>query len=382
MEAVGQLTGGIAHDFNNLLTAVIGHLEMAQTRVAADSRTTALLQAALSAAERGASLTQHLLAFARRQLLNPRPVDVSSVIDGLKKLLKQSVGPAIRLVIHAEASLWPARVDPNQLELAILNLALNARDAMEDGGTLRIACENRPAQNGGAPRGVLPGDYVIVSVSDTGKGMDQATMARAFEPFFTTKEVGRGSGLGLSMVQGFAVQSGGSVQIASALGGGTNVELWLPRADAAGSAAPLVADAESEPAPMREARILICDDDADVRGFVGALLRDSGYMVWEANNPVLALQILQSEQPIDLLLTDYAMPELSGETIITRAREFQPAIKVLLMSGHADVLRAGGVSGIPLLAKPFRVAELRKRVVEALRGPSSGARVSGHVAPH
>jgi signal transduction histidine kinase len=206
MEAVGQLTGGIAHDFNNLLTVVIGNLELAQRRIAGDARLSAMLQSAQTAAQRGATLTQRLLAFARRQHLEPKAVDVPTVVKEVAKLLQPTIGPAIQLVIEAEANIWPARADPSQLELAILNLALNARDAMPKGGTLRIRSEVcRPDLRG--PPELTPGDYVVVSVSDTGSGMDEETLARAFEPFFTTKEVGHGSGLGLSMVQGFAAQS-------------------------------------------------------------------------------------------------------------------------------------------------------------------------------
>jgi len=369
MEAIGQLTGGIAHDFNNLLTAIVGHLEMAETRVTNDSRAAALLQAALRAAERGATLTRHLLAFARRQHLEPRPVDVPAVIGGAEKILNQTIGPEIRLVICSEANLHAAWVDPNQLELAILNLALNARDAMRAGGTLRIDAVNRRADIGNLPSDLPPGDYVVVSVSDTGTGMNPETLARAFEPFFTTKEAGRGSGLGLSIVHGFAAQSGGSVQIASSLGKGTKVDLWLPRAK--GDVARFF-DVKPEPFVTEpgDARILICDDDADVLAFVGLTLRDSGFAVWEAVDPRLALKILERERPIDLLLVDYAMPEMNGVAVIHRARAYQPGLRVMLMSGHADILHNGGAAGIPLLVKPFKVSKLRRRITDVLVGPS------------
>jgi signal transduction histidine kinase/ActR/RegA family two-component response regulator len=368
MEAVGQLTGGIAHDFNNLLTAVIGHLEMAEARVSHDARTTALIQAALRAAERGATLTRHLLAFARRQHLAPRAVDISAVVGGVEKMLRQTIGPNIRLDMQMQTDLPPAWADPNQLELAILNLALNARDAMPLGGTLRIDAEHRRAGTGDGdspPDIASGGDYVTVSVSDTGTGMNPETLARAFEPFFTTKDAGRGSGLGLSIVHGFAVQSGGSVQIASSLGNGTRVDLWLPRGE--GEA---ITSADLEPeraiAQPRQARILVCDDDADVRAVVAGFLRESGFVVWEAENPTLAFQILEEERPIDLLVADYAMPEMNGIAVIDRAQARHDGLKVLLMSGHADILHAGGVSGIPLLAKPFKVAELQRRIMETL----------------
>jgi signal transduction histidine kinase len=231
LEALGQLTGGLAHDFNNLLTAVIGNLELARRRSGSDPQTVNLLQAALSAAERGATLVRDLLAFARRQPLEPKQVDVPAVVDDAVKLLKQTIGPEIRLLTRAEPGLRPAWVDRNQLELAILNLALNARDAMPTGGRLQICCENRRVETGNAPSHLATGDFVVVTVSDTGTGMSEATLAHAFEPFFTTKEPGHGSGLGLSMVQGFAAQSGGAVQIVSSPGEGAQVTLWLPCAE-------------------------------------------------------------------------------------------------------------------------------------------------------
>jgi signal transduction histidine kinase len=263
MKALGQLTGGIAHDFNNLLTAVIGNLELAQKRTGGDPDFARPLDAALSAAERGATLIQDLLTFARRKPLHPRAVDVSAVVDDVEKILKQTIGPAICLMIRTAPDVNPAWVDPNQLGLAILNLALNARDAMPCGGRLQIVCENQRADAGEGPGDLAAGDYVIVSVSDTGIGMSEATMAHAFEPFFTTKEAGRGSGMGLSMVQGFAAQSGGTVQIASSLGKGTTVKLWLPPAECRATVS-----VSPEPTEFvirqRRARILVCDDDGDV----------------------------------------------------------------------------------------------------------------------
>ncbi|HKW54601.1 MAG TPA: ATP-binding protein [Stellaceae bacterium] len=366
METMGQLTGGIAHDFNNLLTSVIGNLELAQLRVGGDAQLATLLESAQMAAQRGATLTQRLLAFARRQHLEPRPVDVPLVVNGVEKLLQQTIGPAIRLVIEADPRLWPARIDPNQLELAILNLAVNARDAMPEGGTLSIRSEGRRS----APDGLLelaPGDYVVVSVSDTGTGMDAQTLARAFEPFFTTKEVGRGSGLGLPMVQGFAAQSGGAVHLESAPGRGTKAELWLPRA-----AVTRVERDAAKPAarrPNAPAKILVCDDDRGVLEFVGTALRDSGHTVWEAYRPSDALRILEREQPIDLLLVDYAMPEMNGAAVMERARHHQPGLKLLLMTGDAEALQSGGVAGVPLLSKPFKIAQLTDRVAQSLVGP-------------
>jgi signal transduction histidine kinase len=218
MEALGQLTGGIAHDFNNLLTAIIGNLELARRRQGGDPQMANLLQAAVSAAERGATLVRDLLAFARRQPLEPKQVNVAGLIDDALKILKQTIRPEIRLLTRAEPGLWPAWVDPNQLELAILNLALNARDAMPGAGRLQICCENRHVEAQNAPPDLAAGDFVVVTISDTGTGMSEATLTRAFEPFFTPKEPAHGSGLGLSMVHGFAQQSGGAVQILSSVG--------------------------------------------------------------------------------------------------------------------------------------------------------------------
>ncbi len=229
LEAVGQLTGGIAHDFNNLLTVVIGNLILAIGRVGENSTVVPLLQGALEAAERGVSLIQRLLAFARKQRLDPRSVDLGRLVTNIEELLQRTLGGRIRLAIVRAADVAPASIDANQLELAILNLTINARDAMPAGGALRIGLENRRADRG-SPHQLTPGDYVVISISDSGTGMDEATLARAFDPFFTTKEIGSGSGLGLPMVQGFAAQSGGAVQIRSRPGEGTTVELWLPRA--------------------------------------------------------------------------------------------------------------------------------------------------------
>ena len=361
MEALGQLTGGIAHDFNNLLTVVIGHLELAQNRISSDARPAALLQVALRAAERGATLTRHLLAFARRQHLDPRPVDIPAVIGSVEKILKQTIGPDIRLIIGSAPDLHPAWADANQLELAILNLALNARDAMPSGGVLRIDTENRKGDSATQPAQ----EYVVVSVSDTGIGMSKETLERAFEPFFTTKEAGQGSGLGLSIVHGFAAQSGGSVRITSSPGQGTKVDLWLPRAQ---SEAFKCLDPEPDQSVIesRRAKILVCDDDGGVLDFVGAVLRSDGYTVWEAETPDQALEIVERERPIDLLLVDYAMPEMNGIAVINRARDCQRGLKTLMMSGHADILHSSGMLGIPLLAKPFKVAELRKRIAEIM----------------
>jgi len=363
LEAVGQLTGGIAHDFNNLLTVVIGNLALASGRASNNSSILPLLQSALRSAERGVALIQRLLAFARKQHLDPQSVDLGALVAGIEELLQRTVGPAIRLEIAADANLAPALVDANQVELAILNLAINARDAMPVGGTLRISLHNRRADYS-SPPGLTAGDYVLVSISDTGTGMDDATLAQAFDPFFTTKEVGSGSGLGLPMVQGFAGQSGGAVQIRSKLGEGTTVELWLPQA-----VEPPLGTASANPSgsalPQGIANVLLCDDDHDVRRFLSELLKSDGYMVREASTPEGALRILEDGAAVDLLIVDYAMPGINGMEIIRQAWRKRPSLKTLLITGDAGVV-GGDVGGAPLLRKPFRPTEFSQTVAKVL----------------
>jgi signal transduction histidine kinase/CheY-like chemotaxis protein len=365
MEAIGQLTGGIAHDFNNLLTSVIGHLDMASKFAADDPRMIVLLRAAAHAAERGATLTGRLLAFSRRQHLDTKPVDVSAVLYGVEKILKGTIGPNIRLITTAEIGLAPAWVDPNQLELAILNLALNARDAMPKGGTLKIHARHRFAQPEASSPGPTSGEYVMVSVEDNGTGMDKETMAHACEPFFTLKEAGRGSGLGLSMVDGFAAQSGGSMTITSVLGEGTRVDLWLPRAE--GEAIECGTLKLDKPVSnFRGERILVCDDDDDVRAFVVNALGASGLTVLEADSGASALEIIQEDHQIDLLLVDYSMPQMNGLAVIDCCRIYRPALKTLLMTGHIDVSRSSRIGTLPLITKPFKIADLERQIAKVL----------------
>ena len=363
LEAVGQLTGGIAHDFNNLLTVVIGNLVLASGRASDNSNILPLLQSALRAAERGVALIQRLLAFARKQRLNPQSVDLGSLVAGIEELLQRTVGPAIRLEIVADGDLAPAHVDANQVELAILNLAINARDAMPVGGTLRISLHNQGADRN-SPADLTAGDYVVLSICDTGTGMDEATLAQAFDPFFTTKEVGSGSGLGLPMVQGFAGQSGGAVRIHSKLGEGTTVELWLPQAvqlprEASGP------DPSRVTMPKKSADILLCDDDDDVRRFFSELLRSNGHMVHEASSASAAWRILEKGRAIDLLIVDYAMPGINGLQIIRQAGHQYPSLKTLLITGDAAAVH-DGVVGVQLLRKPFGPAEFSQIVAEIL----------------
>jgi len=359
LEAVGQLTGGIAHDFTNLLTAVISYLELAMRRSAGNSAVVPLLQGAVQAADRGVVLVKRLLAFARKQRLEPRSVDLKVLISDIKELLQRTLGPTIDLEISSDPDLASAWVDSNQLELAILNLAINARDAMPTGGTMRLGLENSRTGRG-MPAGLAPADYVIVSIADTGTGMDDATLARAFDPFFTTKEAGSGSGLGLPMVQGFALQSGGAVQIHTRLGEGTRIEVWLPRTEEppAVHASPCRPDIVGS---RRTAQILLCDDDPDVRGILGEVLQTEGYVLHLANGPSATLRILEGKAEIDLLIVDYAMPEMNGLELIQEACQRRPSLKTLLITGDVGAL-SGGISRVPLLPKPFGPTELVQRV--------------------
>jgi nitrogen-specific signal transduction histidine kinase len=370
LEAVGQLTGGIAHDFNNLLTVVIGNLVLASGRASDNSNILPLIQSALRSAERGVALIERLLTFARKQHLDPQSVDLGALVAGIEDLLRRTVGPAIRLEIAADANLAPAHVDANQVELAILNLAINARDAMPVGGKLCISLHTRQIDYS-SPPGLTPGDYVLASISDTGTGMDDATLAQAFDPFFTTKEVGSGSGLGLPMVQGFAGQSGGGVQIRSKLGEGTTVELWLPKA-----VEPPLGTSNANPPgsviPQGIANVLLCDDDHDVRRFLSELLKSDGYMVREASTPEEALRILEDGAAVELLIVDYAMPGINGLELIRQARRTHPSLKTLLITGDAGA-PGSDVAGAPLLRKPFRPAEFSQTVAAILAAQSVAA---------
>jgi signal transduction histidine kinase len=362
LEVIGRLTGGIAHDFNNLMTVVIGNLVLASERTGETSAAAPLLRAALHAAERGARLIQHLLAFARKQRLDPRSLDLAGLVSGIEELLRQTLGPEIRLVVSTDPDLALAHVDANQLELAILNLTINARDAMPEGGTVHIALENRHTGCESPPE-LASGDYVVLSISDNGTGMDEATLAQAFDPFFTTKEVGSGSGLGLPMVQGFTVQSGGTARIRSKLGEGTTVELWLPRADE--RPAGETSDPPRLEIPRGAASVLVCDDDADVRRLLSEFLRSIGYTVHEASSGEAAIRILESGDQVDLLIIDYTMPGINGLETIQQARLRRPDLRHLLITGRASDL-SGNAVGVGLLRKPFAPDELAQRVADAL----------------
>jgi signal transduction histidine kinase len=363
LEAVGQLTGGIAHDFNNLLTVVIGNLELASSRAGQNSSLLPLLQSASRAAERGVALVQRLLAFARKQRLDPRSVDLMGLVTGMDGLLKQTLGPAILLDIIADDDLAPAHIDANQVELAILNLAINARDAMPEGGKLRIELRNRRA-GPHSPAELPPGVYALLSITDNGAGMDEATLAQAFDPFFTTKEASSGSGLGLSMVQGFALQSGGAVRLRSRPGEGTTVELWLPQAREPPATA-VGSEGARLDLPPGTASIVLCDDDDQVLSFLSGLLRSNGYSVHEASGPERALRMLESGLAADLLIVDYAMPGINGVETIRRARRLRPGLRALLITGHAGAPGAE-LADVPLLRKPFGPVALSRAVWEIL----------------
>ncbi len=361
---MGQLTAGVAHDFNNLLTGIIGSLELLARRHAPDERSRHLVQTALGAAERGASLTAQLLAFARKQRLVPEPVDLNRAIGQIQGLLSSTLGGTVRVETRLATEPWCALVDPTQVELVILNLAINARDAMPDGGTLTIATANvtlgEPREPGAPPAG----DYVRLSVEDTGVGMTEEVRARAFEPFFTTKPVGRGSGLGLSQVYGVARQSGGGVVIESAIGRGTAVTVYLPRAV---DRVPASDPATGSPGSDGHGAILLVDDDAAVRAVTPTILEDLGYRVRDASGGAEALALLAAGEPVDLLLLDLAMPGMNGAEVARRAREIRPALPALFITGYADpAVLTGGVAQDRLISKPFRIAELAAKLDRAL----------------
>ncbi|WP_210530168.1 response regulator [Rubellimicrobium arenae] len=362
MDSIGQLTGGVAHDFNNLLTPILGSLDILRRRIRGDARAERLLDGALQAAERAATLTQRLLAFSRRQTLAPQSVDLGALLDGIVELVRRSLGPTIRVDVEVAPDLPAARVDPNQLELALLNLAINARDAMPQGGRLSIMVD-RMVAGAGHPAGLKPGPYVRTIVRDTGTGMDRATLAKAVEPFFSTKGVGRGTGLGLSMVHGLAAQSGGILELASEPGRGTVVTLWLP---ATARAAGPLAGATDEPRVARPgSTVLLVDDEELVRASTADMLRDLGYTVLEATSGARALTMLRSGAQVDLVVTDYLMPGMSGAALIQEIRQSGSTVPIVLITGYTNA--ASDVPGdVAKLAKPFRQVDLAARLAALL----------------
>jgi PAS domain S-box-containing protein len=358
MEAMGQLTGGVAHDFNNLLTPIVGSLDMLQRRGVGTEREQRLIAGAAQSAERARMLVQRLLAFARRQPLQSISVDIAQLVAGMGGLIESTTGPQIRVVVDVADDLPPARADPNQLEMALLNLSVNARDAMPDGGTLRISARAESIASGDLSE-LKTGDYVRISVADTGFGMDEATLARAIEPFFSTKGIGKGTGLGLSMVHGLAAQLGGGLTIQSRPGMGTNIELWLPVSTTRAEDAPDVQRAAIE-APHHGVALLV-DDEELVRMSTADMLADLGYLVVEASSAEEAIRILDSGQPVDILVTDHLMPGITGTELARHVQLVRPKLPVLLVSGYADL--KGIDAEIPRLTKPFRKDDLATMLV-------------------
>ncbi|MBP1804295.1 PAS domain-containing hybrid sensor histidine kinase/response regulator [Rubellimicrobium aerolatum] len=368
MESLGQLTGGVAHDFNNLLTPIVACLDILQRRAALDARNAALVAGAAEAAERARLLVSRLLTFARRQHLEARPVDLAGLVAGLGDLVARAVGPMVDLAIEAEPGLPPARVDPNQLEMALLNLCVNARDAMSGAGPLSIRLDAVEAE--AVPGAHLaPGRYLRLRVRDAGIGMAPEILSRAAEPFFTTKAPGRGTGLGLSMAEGLARQSGGALAIDSAPGQGTTVSVLLPEAEAAPAPLPVPPPEPPRPGPART--VLLVDDDALVRAGVADMLRDLGHAVAEAASGAAALDLLDGAAP-DLLVTDFAMPGLDGRALVAAARQRHPRLPALLITGFAH-LAASELGDLPRLAKPFSQVQLAQAVERAVASVPAAA---------
>ncbi|ONF95090.1 Blue-light-activated protein [Sphingomonas jeddahensis] len=363
MEAMGQLTGGVAHDFNNLLTPIVGSLDLLQRRRLGGEREQRMIAGAMQSADRAKTLVQRLLAFARRQPLQPVAVDVAELITGMADLVASTTGPQIKVVAESAAGLPHAKADPNQLEMALLNLAVNARDAMPDGGTLRITASADEVE-GEHRAGLEPGRYIRLSVADTGVGMDEATMVRAVEPFFSTKGIGKGTGLGLSMVHGLASQLGGALTIRSRPGLGTNVELWLPQS----------CDAPDPSDSAREVRgtgsfrgmALLVDDEDVVRMSTADMLSDLGYSVIEACSAEEALQMVEQGERFDLLVTDHLMPGMNGTDLARKVRARRPGVPALIVSGYAE--EEGIDPDLPRLAKPFRKDELGASLLRIVKG--------------
>jgi signal transduction histidine kinase len=354
VESLGQLTGGLAHDFNNLLMAVLGNLELVRKYLPDDPRMLRLVDGAIQGAESGAALTKRLLTFARRQELKPEPVEVAALVESMIEMLRRSLGPTIEIITEFDTGLAPILVDRNQLELALLNLAVNARDAMPEGGRLHITAHHQRIGSGEIP-GLEAGDYICIRVRDTGRGMDEATLRRATEPFFTTKGLGHGTGLGLSMVDGLVAQSGGAMRIGSRPDAGTNVEMWLPISEAGRVERP-TASASASGGGRASFNVLVVDDDPIVRAGTAALLQDLGHSAIEAGSAAYALDVLRSGQEVDVVITDYAMPTVSGIELAASVDQIRPGLPVVIATGYADVPR--GTLNLPYLAKPYRQQEL------------------------
>ncbi len=369
MDAIGQLTGGIAHDFNNLLAAVLGGLGLIERRVPLNPDQQKIVGMTRHAAEQGSELVSRLLAFARRQKLEPARIDPAELSHTVRELLAHTLGGLVQLEWQADESLWCLYADEAQLELALMNLIINARDAMPDGGTIKVAGENRTLDGDGG-LGLKAGDYVVLTVSDTGSGIPPNILEQVMEPFFTTKDVGKGTGLGLSMVYGFAKQSGGAIRIESEVGKGTRVEVWLPRApeitDRA-SARVYPAHQADGAGPARALRVMLVDDHEGVRATTAAMLEDLGHTVIQAGDgPEMLAQLARDPDAADLVISDYAMPIVSGADVVRRAREIVPDLPAIIITGYADVKSiARRPENVHVLAKPFSADQLRAAIVTA-----------------
>ena len=379
MDTIGQLTGGVAHDFNNLLMAVLGSLTLLDKRLPPDEQhNRRLLQNAIQGAQRGAALTQRLLAFSRRQELKPESVDVAQLVRGMEELLRRALGHGIELHMDFPGALPPVLADANQLELALLNVALNARDAMSACGRLAITAE-AASQGDHADPSLRPGDYVRIAVADTGCGMDESTLAKATEPFFTTKGPGKGTGLGLSMVHGLAAQSGGRLRIRSELHSGTIVELWLPRARTMPVA---LARSAAAPAPgSRPCRVLLVDDDVLVIEGTSAMLEDLGHSTIEAHSGADALAKLAAGLAVDVVITDHAMPGMTGLELAARIRSGYPALPIILATGYAELPEDPAAHGLLKLAKPCSQQDIARAIytaTAAARHTAARAAAAGH----
>ncbi|SEP62691.1 PAS domain S-box-containing protein [Pseudomonas sp. NFACC02] len=376
MDAIGQLTGGIAHDFNNMLTGVLGALDLIQRRVAAGrvSEIDRYIEAAMSSANRAASLTHRLLAFARRQSLNTSAVDINRMVGSMEELLRRTIGESIELEIDLNSTLRLTHTDEHQLENALLNLVINARDAMPDGGRLLIQTE--VVHVAVLNDSLAPGDYVRLSVQDTGTGMSSDVIARAFDPFFTTKPIGQGTGLGLSMVYGFINQTGGQVQIDSVEGQGTRIDLYLPCHFESNERQAPTREESATPRASQGERVLVVEDEPDVRMLVVDVLRELGYSVEVASDGAAALPILLGAGRIDLLVTDVGLPGMNGRQLAEIARQHRPGLHVLFMTGYARNAQVRGdflESGMDMLTKPFSIDELAQRVRGLIESSSDGA---------
>jgi signal transduction histidine kinase/ActR/RegA family two-component response regulator len=361
LETLGQLTGGVAHDFNNLLTPITGALDMLQRKYAdGDKKSARLIANALQAADRATILVQRLLGFARRQTLQMRAVDLAALLGGMRDLVTSAVGPTIEVHIRQESDLQAALADPNQLELAILNLCVNARDAMPDGGALTIVCEEVAIGPGWEPK-LVPGLYIRLSVIDSGTGMDAETLARAVEPFFSTKETGRGTGLGLSMVHGLAAQLGGAFALTSAPGEGTRADLYLPIAQQKAARA-IPAHRRALPATSRPLSILLVDDEEIVRTATAEMIRDLGHEVVEAIGGAEALASLAAGLRVDAVVTDYKMPRIDGAELSRRVNLARPGVPILIITGYSGTTE--DILELPRLSKPFTQADIASALAE------------------